>query len=246
MADTCACHHTTCAPHIPNDLCMHRRHGSQVARAEAPRAPERRRKMLRHTPCTDCAATRACCCCRHILCFGCTAVRARTCCRHAARQVPIALFGGHLPRLTRRDPMLGGINGVETGFARREAGMAGPVFGRWRGTWAFGAAIPLAGAAEGLGGTDPSTPRRSTRCVQLHCVCARLAQRRHAMVPSGLPAARDGQCCVRGACSAHLQLLCAAQWSGASRHQSVMLAVHDARSAWELKSGNGTAASRLA
>ena len=95
MADTCACHHTTCAPHILNDLCMHRRHGSQVSRAEAPLAPERRRKMLRHTPCTDCAATSACCCCRHTLCFGCAAVRARTCCRqagHAARQVPIALL----------------------------------------------------------------------------------------------------------------------------------------------------------
>ena len=95
MADTCACHHTTCAPHILNDLCMHRRHGSQVSRAEAPLAPERRRKMLRHTPCTDCAATSACCCCRHTLCFGCAAVRARTCCRHAshaARQLPIALL----------------------------------------------------------------------------------------------------------------------------------------------------------
>ena len=95
MADTCACHHTTCAPHILNDLCMHRRHGSQVSRAEAPLAPERWRKMLRHTPCTDCAATSACCFCRHTLCFGCAAVRARTCCRqvgHAARQVPIALL----------------------------------------------------------------------------------------------------------------------------------------------------------
>ena len=100
MADTCACHHTTCAPHILNDLCMHRRHGSQVSRAEAPLAPERRRKMLRHTPCTDCAATSACCCCRHTLCFGCAAVRARTCCRqagHAARQVPIALLSPACP-----------------------------------------------------------------------------------------------------------------------------------------------------
>ena len=34
-------------------------------------------------------------------------------------------------------------------------------------------ALSLAAAAEGLGGTEPGTPRRSTSCVQLHCVCAR-------------------------------------------------------------------------
>ena len=79
------------------------------------------REAEEDAPCTDCVATRACCCCRHILCFGCTAVRARTCCRHAARQVPIALFGGHLPRLTRRDPMWGGINKDGTGLAQQES-----------------------------------------------------------------------------------------------------------------------------
>ena len=143
-------------------------------------------------------------------------------CRWAAPSRPVAARrpAAGRPRLADAPAIPYGINGLETAFARREAAMAGPVFGRWRGKWAFGAALPLAGAAEGLGGTDQSTPRRSTRCVQLHCVCARLEQRRHAMVPSGLPAARDGQCCVRGACSAHLQPLCAAQWSGASRHNA--------------------------
>ena len=82
MSHTCVCHHTTCAAHILNGLRMHRRPGSQAARAAAPSAPERRWRILRHSACADCAATHACSCCRHTLRTGCAAVRA-CCCRRS-------------------------------------------------------------------------------------------------------------------------------------------------------------------
>ena len=82
MSHTCVCHHTTCAAHILNGLRMHRRPGSQAARAAAPRALERRWRILRHSACADCAATHACSCCRHTLRTGCAAVRA-CCCRRS-------------------------------------------------------------------------------------------------------------------------------------------------------------------
>ena len=91
MTHTCVCHHTTCAAHILNGICMHRRPGSQAARAAAPRAPERWR-ILRHTACADCAATYACSCCRHTLRTGCAAVRARTCC---CRRSPCTALAAH-------------------------------------------------------------------------------------------------------------------------------------------------------
>lgn len=111
-----------------------------------------------------------------------------------------------------------GISDVETGLRRREARMPGAVFGLCRGLWAFGVLLLLVGAAESSGGTDTSAPRRSTSCVQVHCVCARIEQRLRRMVLSGLRHARCGQCCVRGACSAHLQRLsCAVVWLFASQ-----------------------------
>ena len=74
-------------------------------------------------------------------------------------------------------------------------------------------ALSLAAAAEGLGGTDPGKPRRSTSCVQLHCVCgARTAPARDG---AEWAASRARWAVLRAWCmlrSSAASVCCAAVW----------------------------------